>query len=254
MRLPFIAANWKMHKSRQDAAAFVEKFANLAERGNVETAICPAFPLLSAIGEACHRHGIRLGAQNMHWEEAGAYTGEVSPLMLKELAVDYVILGHSERRQLFAETDRQIARKVKTAFRHDLIPILCVGETLSQRQAGQAATVVSEQVAAALSGLDPSQVRRLIVAYEPVWAIGSGLAATAGDAGEMAALIRKIIGEMFSLKTARDVRIIYGGSVTEENCGDFIKEPEIDGALVGGASLDAARFAGIIKRTREVTE
>ena len=155
----------------------------------------------------------------MHWEEAGAYTGEVSPLMLKELAVDYVILGHSERRQLFAETDRQIARKVKTAFRHDLIPILCVGETLSQRQTGQAATVVSEQVAAALSGLDPSQVRRLIVAYEPVWAIGSGLAATAGDAGEMAALIRKIIGEMFSLKTARDVRIIYGGSVTEENCG-----------------------------------
>lgn len=254
MRVPIIAANWKMHKTVQEAVDYVEQLAGLLAKGNVETVICPPFPLLGFVAEACRQHGLRLGAQNMHWEEAGAYTGEVSPLMLKELAVDYVILGHSERRQLFAETDRQIARKVKTAFRHDLIPILCVGETLSQRQAGQAATVVSEQVAAALSGLDPSQVRRLIVAYEPVWAIGSGLAATAGDAGEMAALIRKIIGEMFSLKTDRDVRIIYGGSVTEENCGDFIKEPEIDGALVGGASLDAARFAGIIKRTREVTE
>ena len=175
-----------------------------------------------------------------------AFTGEVSPVLLKDMGVQYVICGHSERRQFFAETDQQVARKVKAAFAAEMIPIVCVGETLQQRKANQTADVVSEQITIALDGLDPSQVRRIVIAYEPVWAIGSGLAATGADAGAVAQQIRKLIGEMFSLRTARDVRIQYGGSVKPDNILEFMNEPEIDGALVGGASLDATVFAGIV--------
>ena len=160
--------------------------------------------------------------------------------------MQYVIIGHSERRQLFGETDQQVARKVKAAFAHELVPIICVGETQQQRQGGQTMAVISEQVTAALTGLDPSQARKAVIAYEPVWAIGSGQAATGKDAAEVAQHIRKVLGEMFSLKLARDVRIQYGGSVKPDNIQEFMQEPEIDGALVGGASLDAEQFAGII--------
>ncbi|HZK24013.1 MAG TPA: triose-phosphate isomerase [Oscillospiraceae bacterium] len=250
MRVPIIAANWKMHKTVREAVDYVEQFAGLLEKGNVETVICPPFPLLGLINEACHQSGLRLGAQNMYWEETGAFTGEVSPLLLKDLAVDYVILGHSERRQLFGETDQQVARKVKAAFAHELTPILCVGETLQQRQAEQTMPVIAEQVSVGLAGLDPSQVRRVVVAYEPVWAIGSGLAATGDDAKEVALHIRNTITEQFSLKVARDVRIQYGGSVKPNNILDFMQEIEIDGALVGGAGLDAAVFADLINRAQ----
>lgn len=246
MRTPIIAANWKMNKDSQTALDFVEQLGGLLTGDIVETVICPPFPLLGTVAPACHRYGLRLGAQNMYWETAGAFTGEVSPALLKDMGVQYVIIGHSERRQLFGETDLHVSRKVRAAFQHELIPIVCIGETIQQRQAGKTHDVVTEQLSAALNGLDPSQVRRLVVAYEPVWAIGSGLAATGEDAGQVAQHIRKTIGEMFSLKVARDTRIQYGGSVKPENIREFVDNPEIDGALVGGASLDASVFAALV--------
>lgn len=251
MRIPIIAANWKMHKKTAEAADFIEQLRTELKHNSVEVVICPPFPLLCRVSDVCRENGLRLGAQNMYWETAGAFTGEVSPVLLKDIGVQYVICGHSERRQLFGETDQQVARKVKAAFAAEMIPIVCVGETLQQRQTEQTANVVGEQVTIALDGLDPSQVRRLIIAYEPVWAIGSGLAATGADAGAVAQQIRKLIGEMFSLRTARDVRIQYGGSVKPDNILEYISEPEIDGALVGGASLDATVFAGIVNAISE---
>jgi triosephosphate isomerase (TIM) len=247
VRIPIIAANWKMYKTSGEARDFFDTFNMLPKPGTVDVVICPPFPLLSAVGEACRAGGLRLGAQNMYWDTAGAFTGEVSPLLLRDLEVQYVIVGHSERRQLFAETDQNVSRKVKAAFAADLVPIVCVGETLQQRHSGQTEAVVREQVAAALGGLDPSHVRRLVIAYEPVWAIGSGLPATANDAEQVALLIRRQIGDLFSLKVARDVRIQYGGSVKPDNIAEFMAGAEIDGALVGGASLDAAVFAAIIE-------
>lgn len=246
MRTPIIAANWKMHKTTAEATDFIGQLGTELKQNTVEVVICPPFPLLCRVNDACRENGLRLGAQNMYWETAGAFTGEVSPVLLKDMGVQYVICGHSERRQFFAETDQQVARKVKAAFAAEMIPIVCVGETLQQRKANQTADVVSEQITIALDGLDPSQVRRIVIAYEPVWAIGSGLAATGADAGAVAQQIRKLIGEMFSLRTARDVRIQYGGSVKPDNILEFMNEPEIDGALVGGASLDATVFAGIV--------
>ncbi|MDW7651295.1 MAG: triose-phosphate isomerase [Bacillota bacterium] len=246
MRTPIIAANWKMHKTVREAVSFVEELGNKLEADSVETVICPPFPLLGVIAQACREHGLRLGAQNMHWESSGAFTGETSPALLHDMGVDYVIVGHSERRQLFGETDQNVSRKVKAAFAHDLTPIICVGETLQQHKAGQTTDVVTEQVTSALNGLDPSQARKAVIAYEPVWAIGSGLAATGRDAAEVAQWIRKLTGDMFSLKVARDLRIQYGGSVKPENTREFINEPDIDGALVGGASLDPEAFAAIV--------
>lgn len=250
-RIPIIAANWKMHKSSGDVADFFKKFS--VKDSQVEIVICPPFPLLYQVGEFCRAGGYRLGAQNMFWEAQGAYTGEVSPLHLKDMGVQYVIIGHSERRQMFGETDQSVAKKVKAAFAHDLTPIVCVGETLAERQGGQTLKVVTEQVAAVLNGLDPSQVRKLVFAYEPVWAIGSGLPARKEDAEEVALLIRKLISDMFSLKVGRDTRIQYGGSVKPENIAEFMESPEIDGALVGGASLDAEVFAGLIHAAAEVS-
>ncbi len=247
MRIPIIAANWKMHKTREGAQQFFAALEEQLKPGPVEIVICPPFPLLSMVGELCRGADLRLGAQNLHWENEGAFTGEVSPLLLNDLEVQYVIVGHSERRQLFAETDQNVSRKVKAAFAADLVPIICVGETLQQRQSGRTEDVVEEQLAAALGGLDPSQVRRLVIAYEPVWAIGSGLPATAADAEQVALFIRRQVGDMFSLKAARDIRIQYGGSVKPANIADFMASPEIDGALVGGASLDSALFAAMIE-------
>lgn len=248
MRIPIIAANWKMHKTSQEAVDYIiDLGGNLKIDAAVETVVCPSVPLIALLTEPSREFGIRLGAQNMYWETDGAFTGEVSPLLLKDLGVQYVIIGHSERRQLFGETDQHVARKVKAAFAHELVPIVCVGETLQQRQAGQTESLVKEQVVTALTGLDPSQARRVVIAYEPVWAIGSGQSATGQDAGRIAQRIRKIIGEMFSLKVARDVRIQYGGSVKPDNIGEFMRESEIDGALVGGASLDPLLFAELVE-------
>jgi triosephosphate isomerase len=247
MRTPVIAANWKMHKNGAETEDFFAEFGSLYEPAGAEVVICPSFPLLGLAAAHCRQLALCLGAQNMHWETAGAFTGEVSPHLLRDLGVQYVIIGHSERRQLFAETDQNVARKVKAALSADMTPIVCVGETLAQRQAGQTMAVVGEQVTSALHNLDPSQVRRLVIAYEPVWAIGSGLPATPDDAEAVARQIRKNIADLFSLKVSRDTRIQYGGSVKPENIARFMAGPEIDGVLVGGASLDAAGFAALIK-------
>ncbi|NLM45173.1 MAG: triose-phosphate isomerase [Firmicutes bacterium] len=251
MRTPLIAANWKMHKTLEEAVSFVSRFAVLAPERKIETVICPAFVHLAAVGEACRKNGIKLGAQNLFWEAAGAFTGEVSPPMLKDLGVDYVIIGHSERREHFAETDQQISRKVKAAFQFDLVPILCVGETLEQRRANRTMEVIAGQVSTALHGLNAASVRKMVIAYEPVWAIGSGLSAAGSDAGAAGKRIRAVIGEMFSLEAADAVRILYGGSVQAENIADFLRETEIDGALVGGASLAADSFARLVSRAQE---
>ncbi|MBT9139673.1 MAG: Triosephosphate isomerase [Dehalococcoidia bacterium] len=248
MRIPIIAANWKMHKTSEEATTFVNQLGNqLKAEVALEIVLCPPYPLLALIAESCQKYGFKLAAQNMYWETAGAFTGEVSPLLLKDLGVQYVILGHSERRQIFGETDQQVSRKVRAAFAHELVPIVCVGETMQQRNAEQTNSVVGEQVSIALRGLDPSQVRRVVVAYEPVWAIGSGLTASGHDAATVARHIRKTIGEMFSLKVARDLRIQYGGSVKPENIDEFMRDAEIDGALVGGASLDSLVFSAIVQ-------
>lgn len=246
MRLPIIAANWKMYKTTAEALDFLDRFAALAKAGNTEIVICPPFPLLCAVAQRCRQSGLKLGAQNMFWQMSGSYTGEVSPRHLTDLGVQYVILGHSERRQHFGETDEDVSRKVKAAFDADLTPIVCVGETWPERLAGLTAKVVRGQLASALRDLDPSQVRRVVVAYEPVWAIGSGQPATRNDAEQAALELRRQIGEQFSLKVARDVRLQYGGSVNRENIREFMDSLEIDGALVGGASLEAGSFAALV--------
>lgn len=251
MRLPIIAANWKMFKTVPEAREFLDKFTALVLPGNTEIVICPPFPLLCAIAPRCRQSGLKLGAQNMYWQMSGPYTGEVSPRHLTDSGVQYVILGHSERRQHFGETDEDVSRKVKAAFSADLTPIVCVGETWPERLAGLTAQVVRGQLASALRDLDPSQVRRVVVAYEPVWAIGSGRPATRQDAEQAALELRRQIGEQFSLKVARDMRVQYGGSVNPENIREFMDSPEIDGALVGGASLEAESFAALVNSVAE---
>jgi len=246
MRVPIIATNWKMYKTTAEAQDFLGKFSGMVTAGKIEVVICPPFTLLCAVAALCRQSGLKLGAQNMFWEMSGPYTGEVSPRHLADLGVHYVLLGHSERRQHFDETEEDISRKVKAAFAADLTPIVCVGESWPERLAGQTANVVQRQLASALRDLDPSQVRRVVVAYEPVWAIGSGLPAARNDAEQAALELRRQIGEQFSLKVARDVRIQYGGSVNPENIREFMGSPEIDGALVGGASLNAESFAALV--------
>ncbi|MBN2910289.1 triose-phosphate isomerase [Polycladomyces sp. WAk] len=246
MRKPVIAGNWKMHKTSAEALAFFRAMKTAKETKGVETVICAPFTALPALVEAAKDSGIGIGAQNMHWEEKGAFTGEISPVMLKDLGVQYVILGHSERRSYFAETDETVNKKVHAAFAHDLIPIVCVGETLEEREAGQTKQVVGQQVEKALAGLSSEQVKRVIIAYEPVWAIGSGKASTADDAQEVIGFIRKMVANQYDQQVANEVRIQYGGSVKPDNIGAFLDQPDIDGALVGGASLEPESFDRLV--------
>jgi triosephosphate isomerase (TIM) len=238
MRRPILAGNWKMNKTVGEAVEFVRSIRRgLNSVKGADCVLCPPFPALAAVKEVLLATEIGLGAQNMHWEERGAYTGEVSPLMLRELC-DYVILGHSERRAYFGETDEGVNRKIKAALQYGLLPIVCVGETESQYDAGQTADVVGEQVRVCLGGLTAEQVQGLVIAYEPVWAIGTGKAATPAGAGSVIGLvIRGTIARLYDEATAQGVRIQYGGSVTPDNIGEFMAHPDIDGALVGGASL-----------------
>jgi len=241
MRTPIVAGNWKMNFGRvEQATAFVRKIRTpLNNCKGIERVICPPFTVLHALADVLGATEIGLGAQNMHWEEQGAETGEISPAMLAGLC-QYVILGHSERRAQLsqADSDAAIQRKVAAALAHDLIPIICVGEAAEQRQAGETHAWVSGQVEAALSGLTAEQVATVIFAYEPIWAIGSGQPATPAEANRVIGLtVRGKIAELFSGETAEQVRVQYGGSVTPENIADFMAMPEIDGALVGGASL-----------------
>jgi triosephosphate isomerase len=253
-RRPVIAANWKMHKTHLEAIQAVQKLSYLLDEKDadrVEVVICPPFTALRPIQTLldADRLPYALGAQNTHWEDQGAFTGEVSPAMLAALTCRYVIVGHSERRQHFGETDETVRRKVTAVFAHDMTPILCVGESLEDRDAGRTEDKVTGQVRAALAGLDPSLAEQLVVAYEPIWAIGTGRNAAPADAGEVIALIRSTIGSMFP-GAAQAVRVQYGGSVKAGNIREFMAHPEIDGALVGGASLDPEEFALIVKYPR----
>ncbi|MEG6510523.1 triose-phosphate isomerase [Desulforamulus ruminis] len=250
MRQLIIAGNWKMHKTVAEALSFVQELQSSGLDSRVEVVVCPAFTALAPVAEALKGSAIRLAAQNMHWEAQGAFTGEISPLMLKELGCKYVILGHSERRQYDGETDEKVNRKVKAALEHSLIPIICVGETLEQREAGKTAVTVETQTRAALSGLTTEQVAGLVFAYEPVWAIGTGKTASDQDAQQVNGLIREIIAGAYGAEAADAVRIQYGGSVKPANTRGLMSQPDIDGALVGGASLKVEDFAGIISEAQ----
>jgi len=246
MRKPLIAGNWKMFKTTYEAVAFAEEFKRLYSGTDVRAAVCAPFTLLSALKAAFRGTNIMIGAQNMHFEEEGAFTGEVSARMLKDIGVDYCIIGHSERRQYFNETDETVNKKIKKAFSYDIIPILCIGEVLEERDAGKAFEVVERQLKGALSGVDADRVSRLVIAYEPVWAIGTGRTATPEQANEMCAFIRKSLEKLYDEAISDNVIIQYGGSVKPENASDIMNMDEIDGALVGGASLDPKGFMDII--------
>jgi triosephosphate isomerase (TIM) len=238
MRRPILAGNWKMNKTVAEAVEFVRTIRRgLNGVKDADRVLCPPFTALAAVKDLLLATDIGLGAQNMHWEEKGAFTGEVSPGMLKELC-QYVILGHSERRAYFGETDEGVNRKVKAALAHGLLPIVCVGETENQYDAGQTRAVIGGQVRGCLAGLTAEQVAGLVIAYEPVWAIGTGKAATAAGAGAVIGLtIRGAVAELYGEAAAQAVRVQYGGSVTMANIAEFMAQPDIDGALVGGASL-----------------
>jgi triosephosphate isomerase len=247
MRKPFIAGNWKMYKTVPEAVRLVKQLrVMLDDMEDVEVAVCPPFTALHAVGEALKGSGIKLGAQDVYWENEGAYTSQIAPPMLADLGVDYVIIGHSERRQYFGETDVTVNKKVKAALAHNLGVIVCVGETLEQRQAGETEDVVRIQVEQGLVGIE-APLEKLVIAYEPVWAIGTGHNATADDAETVISLIRRTLGVMFGRDQADATRIQYGGSVKPNNIQKFMARETIDGALVGGASLDASSFAQIVK-------
>ncbi|MDI6892597.1 MAG: triose-phosphate isomerase [Actinomycetota bacterium] len=250
MRTPLMAGNWKMNKTAGQAVHLVQDLAELIKGvKDVEVVVCPPFTALKSISTVIEldRLAIKLGAQDMYWEEKGAFTGEISPIMLKDLRVDYVIVGHSERRQYFGETDETVNKKVRSALDHELIPIVCVGETLEEREREETNIVVEKQIAGGLAGLDPFEVEKLVIAYEPIWAIGTGATATPEVANDVIRHIRAIIGSQFTPPVAKRIRILYGGSVTPENIDDLMDEPDIDGVLVGGASLDAEKFARIVR-------
>jgi triosephosphate isomerase len=247
-RIPFFAGNWKMHGARGEAVALARGVAERVgnEHGR-EVLVAPPFTALEPVAQAIAGTRIRLGAQNVHWEPCGAYTGEVSVAMLREAGCSHVIVGHSERRQLFGETNETVNRRVHAALDGGLVPIVCIGETLAERDADATLAVIARQVETALAGLRSEQVASGIVAYEPVWAIGTGRTATPGQAQEVHHAIRRQLVGLASETTADRVRILYGGSVKPDNVDALMAEPDIDGALVGGASLDAASFARIVQ-------
>jgi triosephosphate isomerase (TIM) len=249
-RTPIIAANWKMHKTIEEAEAFLGDFLpRVAEMSETEIVICPSYLALQTTVELCAQTRVRVAAQNMHEEKEGAFTGEVSAPMLEEIGVDGVVLGHSERRTYFAETDDALARKVPAALAAHLRPILCVGETESQREADATDDVPWRQVDADLAGVEDGRLAEVVIAYEPVWAIGTGKTATPDQAEEGIGLIRSLIGAR-SAEAADSIRILYGGSVSTENAAGLLDRTQIDGALVGGASLDPDGFARIVTAAR----
>lgn len=251
MRIPLIAGNWKMYKTSSEAIVLAEAVVEaLSMPDETQVVVCPPFTALAAVGQVVAGSRIGLGAQDLHWAKEGAYTGEVSAEMLWDIGCRYVIVGHSERRQYFGETDESVNRKSLAALASGLTPIICVGETLFEREAGHAHAVVEAQLKGALSGLTPEQVQGLILAYEPIWAIGTGKTATPSQAEEMHAHIRRTIALLFGAEIAHGVRILYGGSVKPDNAKELLGRSEIDGALVGGASLDAGSFASIAHAAR----
>lgn len=249
MRKQIIAGNWKMHTDLAEATILVEGIKAALAEGEVsrEVVVCPPFTGLSTVADLIEDTDVRLGAQNMYFEPKGAFTGEVSPLMLTDVGCHYVILGHSERREYFSESDALINQKIKAAFQYDLIPILCVGESLAQREANETQSFIDSQLTAGLEGLTAEQVSQMVIAYEPIWAIGTGKTATAEQAGEVCTAIRAKVAALFDAATAEALRIQYGSSVKGSNAKEILSQPDIDGALVGGASLKADDFMAIIK-------
>lgn len=242
MRKPIIAGNWKMFKVRTEALDFIYAVNNkVPSKDVVETVICAPFTLLRCLAKR-QGENLRIGAQNMHYAENGAYTGEISADMLTSLDVTYVIIGHSERRAMFNETDDTVNKKLHTAFNHGLIPILCVGETLEQREAGTTEKVIKDQIVKDLEGLTVEQVKQLVIAYEPIWAIGTGKTATPEMANDTCGYIRFLVDQYFGEDAAEAVLVQYGGSVKTNNIAELMAQPHIDGALIGGASLDADNF------------
>lgn len=246
MRKKVIAGNWKMNMLPDSAIRFIDELTPLVKNTENEVVLCVPYTDLFYGLLAAQNTNIKIGAQNMHWEESGAYTGEVSGKMLKAIGVEYVIIGHSERRQYFAETDETVNKKIKSAFKYGLKPIVCVGETLEQREEGKAKKVVTNQIEKALEGLTNDQVENTIIAYEPIWAIGTGKTATSEDANEMTKSIREKIANIYGQMVANRVIIQYGGSVKSSNAKEIFSMSDIDGGLVGGASLDANEFAKIV--------
>jgi len=248
MRIPVIAGNWKMYKKIPEAIELVRGIQGmLSFPGEVEVVVGPPFSALHSVIEACRDSWIGVAAQNMHWEDEGAFTGEVSAAFLKDMGCEYVIIGHSERRQYFAETDDAVNKKVASAMRHDLIPIVCVGEMLPEREDERTFEVIERQLGDGLPALDVADAKKLIIAYEPVWAIGTGKTATPDEAEEVHAFIREFLSNLFDADTADSIRILYGGSVKPDNAPELLGRTNIDGALVGGASLKAESFVGIIR-------
>ena len=248
MPKPVFGGNWKMNKTVKESMEAVKQLKEeIGHLMRVEVAIFPPFTSLWAVKKIIEDSRIGLGAQNMYWEEKGAYTGEVSPLMLLDAGCKYVILGHSERRQYFGETDTGVNRKIKAALSLGLTPVVCVGESLEERKAGRAEEVVGSQVRKCLEGLNYPEAKKLIIAYEPVWAIGTGKIATPHQAQKMHGFIRKILKELWGKKTSSTIPIQYGGSVKPDNIKDLMRQPDIDGALVGGASLKVSSFVKIVK-------
>jgi triosephosphate isomerase len=246
-RTPLLAGNWKMHGTRREAVALARALVEaIGAVGDREVVVAPPFTALEAVAQVLAGSRIGLAAQNVHWEAKGAFTGEVSAPMLREAGCTHVIVGHSERRQYFGETDATVGKRLRAALGGGLTPIACVGETLAEREAGQTHAVIARQVAAALAGLSPADVARCVVAYEPVWAIGTGHTATPAQAEEVHAAIRRQVAGLAGEAVAAGLRILYGGSVKPENIDALMAEADIDGALVGGASLEAAAFARIV--------
>ena len=251
MRTPFIAANWKMYKTVHEAVVFVKEFRSLVKDITaVEIVVAPPFTALHAVAEAARSSNVGVSGQNLHWEKDGAFTGEISARMLREAGAEYVIVGHSERRRLFGETDQSVNRKVVAALGVGLTPIVCIGETLEEREAEQTLPVLDRQIKEGLDGLSGDQVHSLVIAYEPVWAIGTGRNATPEQAAEAHAHIRGRLRSWFGGPAADGCHVIYGGSVKPDNIHDLIVLPDVDGALVGGASLDVRGFADIVSRSQ----
>lgn len=246
MRRPVIAGNWKMHYTLSEAVKTAQELVPLVRTADCEVVLCVPFIHLAELKKVTAGTNVRIGAQNMHFEEKGAYTGEISPGMLEDLEVDYVIIGHSERRQYFNETDETVNLKLKAAFNHKLIPILCCGETLAEREAGDTEERLEIQIKGALVNLSPEEVKELVIAYEPIWAIGTGKTATADDANDTIGTIRGMIANLYGDDVAETVRILYGGSVKPDTIREQMAKSDIDGALVGGASLKAADFEKIV--------
>ena len=245
MRKPIIAGNWKMHKTIAEALEFVNEVKDRVNNDKVEAVICAPFTLLKDLKQATKGTNIKIGAQNMHFEEKGAFTGEISPLMLKELDMDYVVIGHSERRQYFNETDETVNKKVLKALEVGIDPILCVGETLEEREAGNTKDVCKVQVEKALENVSKEDLAKVVIAYEPVWAIGTGKTATSKQANDVISYIREVVANLYG-ELANEVRIQYGGSVKPSNVAEIMNQSDIDGALVGGASLEANDYVELV--------